>query len=92
MGSFVVTSGGDMQFAKHVIHLSTPHEGKVANSKESIKQIMMGILNFMDSKKLKRLALPPIGTGIAGVSVNNFVTGFYEGVSSYIRLNQETNV
>lgn len=46
----------------------------------------------MDTQKLQRLALPPIGTGIAGIPVANFVNGFYEALTNHTMVNPKTKV
>ena len=91
IGQFVETSAGALDF-KFILHTNVPHHHEVPDSKATIRDILKRVFEFMDIQKLQRLALPPIGTGIAGIPVANFVNGFYEALTNHTMANPKTKV
>lgn len=43
------------------------------------------MLQFLENKNYKWIALPPIGTGINGVPVSDFVSGLIQGINDYLK-------
>lgn len=64
LGEAALTGAGAMK-ARYVIHAASMHLGGVTSA-ESLRNAMRNSLARAEEKKLKTLAFPAIGTGVAG--------------------------
>ena len=73
MGWFVETKGGGCK-CKTILHIVAP-SGPGLQSLNTICNSVCQMLQFLENRGYKWIALPPIGTGINGVPVSDFVSG-----------------
>lgn len=91
-GESVVTGGGSSKF-KIVIHASAPYEIKsYGKSQEFIEKIASDALGYCHWLKCSKIAIPPLGSGIAGVPIDKCVNGFINGFASYLSKNSPSNI
>jgi len=64
VGEAAITGGGNLK-AKYVIHAASMRLGGLATA-ESLRSSVAHTLRIAEEKKLKTIAFPAIGTGIAG--------------------------
>lgn len=64
LGGAAMTGGGELK-APYVIHAASMHLGRETTS-ESLRESVRNTLRIAEEEKLKSLAFPAIGTGVAG--------------------------
>lgn len=67
VGSAAITGGGDLK-ARHVIHAASMQLGGATSAKD-LRSSTAIALKIASEKKLKTIAFPAVGTGIAGFPV-----------------------
>lgn len=87
----MTSSGGNSSF-KLIIHASAPWKKECPRANVELGQIAYKSLQECDNIGLKSLAIPPLGTGIAGCSIDDCANGFIEGFSRYLKENQYCSV
>ncbi|MFN3467220.1 MAG: macro domain-containing protein, partial [Candidatus Brocadiales bacterium] len=65
LGEAAITGGGNLK-ARYVIHAASMGLGGPLTSRESLLNSVKNSLKRAEEKKLKSIAFPAIGTGVAG--------------------------
>lgn len=83
LGEAAVTGGGALK-ARYVIHAASMHLGGVTSA-ESLRNAVRNSLARAEEKKLKTLAFPAIGTGVAGFPMKQCAEIMLEEILRHIR-------
>ncbi len=83
LGEAAITGGGNLK-ARYVIHAASMRLGEAASA-EGIRMSTRNSLRRAKEKGLKSIALPAIGTGIAGFSVRRCAEIMLEEVASHLQ-------
>ncbi len=67
LGEVALTGAGDLP-AAHVIHAASMELGS-STSEEALRQVTRAVLDLAEAQGFKTLAMPAIGTGVGGLSV-----------------------
>lgn len=90
-GDVIATSGGYSGFW-HVFHASAPWRDGCSNVPFCIEGLTMRCLKFCDDLHLTSIAIPPLGTGIAGCPVDEVARGFFQGFVTYLKNNPQSGI
>lgn len=79
----VVSGAGNLK-ANHIIHANGP-KFQEAGLEDKLKATVLNALKAADGKGIKRLAMPPMGTGFYGVPLDTSARVSLEAVREYLR-------
>jgi len=75
IGDFAITSGGNLK-CKKIIHIPTIDykNGRRVISYEELKNVLTKVFEYIESEGFKSVALPLLGTGVAGLEKDRVET------------------
>jgi O-acetyl-ADP-ribose deacetylase len=88
VGQAVVTGAGNLK-AKYLVHAVGPRFQEV-DTEAKLRATVLSALEAAEAKDVKRIALPPMGAGFYGVSLELCARVMIEAIQSY--LEGETNI
>ena len=83
VGEAAITTGGNLK-AKYVIHAASMSLGSKTTA-ESLRQSTKNSLLRAEEKKLKTIAFPAIGTGVAGFPLRDCAKIMFEVVTEHLK-------
>jgi len=86
VGNAVITSAGRLK-AKYVIHTVGPRWGE-GDEEKKLEQAVLNALKLMKEKKLKKISLPAISTGIFGFPKEKGVRIILKTIKKFIEKNR----
>lgn len=82
-GKAIITSAGKMK-AKHIIHVNGPKFFEPDEEKK-LRKATRAALSMADEHQIKRLAFPPIGTGLYQVDLDLCARVLFEETSKHLK-------
>jgi O-acetyl-ADP-ribose deacetylase (regulator of RNase III) len=82
-GEAVITAGGELK-SQYIIHANGP-KFQEENLEEKLETIVANTLKLADEKGIKKIALPPMGTGFYGAPLKTSAKICIETAENYLK-------
>ncbi len=88
VGKAVVTTAGKLP-SKYVIHAPTMEEPAMRTTKEKVREAVRAALEVAESKGIKEVAFPGMGTGVGGVPPKEAAEVMINEIINHLRRSKE---
>ncbi len=85
IGRAIITSSGNLHpRIKYIIHAPTMERPAMRTTKEKVKKATLAALNKAKEEKIRCIALPAMGAGVGGLSIQESLEAMIEALEEYI--------